>query len=486
MSDLPEPGERIDGFLVGERIHSGGMGVLHRVTRDDLELPAVMKVPRLGPGEPASSLVSFEVEQNVLATLHGPHVPRFVAAGDLTVRPYLVMEEVRGRSLAEWAARAPVPPAEVAALGGAIATALDDLHRQEAIHLDVKPSNVLVREDGTAVLLDLGLAHHAHLPDLLAEEYRRPIGSAPYLSPEQVVGIRTDLRSDLFSLGAVLYQLATGRLPFGAPGASGLRRRLWQVPAAPRALAPGVPEWLQEVILRCLEPDADRRPASAAQVAFDLAHPEQVQVGPRGRRLRRAGPLELLGRWLRAAGYTPATAASPSAQAARAPILLVALATEHEDDETLDAIRDAVRTLLARAGAGQQGAAAKPPRRAEAAGGHRLACVTVIRPVPELGGSREEDTPARQRLRHLAVLRTWARPLGLGPAQISFHVLEAHGAAEALLAFARQNRVDHVVLGAPARDIPLRGLLGTVATRVALEAPCTVTLVRGRSGGGAR
>jgi nucleotide-binding universal stress UspA family protein len=468
VSELPDPGEQIDGFRVGERIHAGGMGVLHRVTREDLAFPAVLKVPRLGPGEPATSLVSFEVEQTVLAALRGPHVPRFVAAGDLTVRPYLVMEEVRGRSLSEWTARAPVAPAEVAALGVAVATALDDLHRQETIHLDVKPSNVLLRDDGTAVLLDLGLAHHAHFPDLLAEEYRRPIGSAPYLSPEQVVGVRNDLRSDLFSLGAVLYQLATGRLPFGAPGPRGLRRRLWAVPAPPRALAPEVPQWLQEVILRCLEPDAARRPASAAQVAFDLAHPEQVQVGELGRRLRRAGPLELLGRWLRAAGYAPAADGLPSAQVAQAPILLVAVATEHGDDQMLDALREAVRRLLAVPG----------PR--------RLACATVIRPVPELGGSREEETPARQRLRHLAVLRTWAAPLGLGPAQASFHVLEASAPAEALLGFARQNRVDHVVLGAPARDIPLRGLLGTVATQVALEAPCTVTLVRTTSGAGGR
>jgi nucleotide-binding universal stress UspA family protein len=466
VNELPEPGERIDGFLVGEQIHSGGMGVVHRVTGDDLAFPALMKVPRLGPGEPASSLVSFEVEQTVLAALHGPHVPRFVAAGELTLRPYLVMEEVQGRSLAEWAARAPIPPPEVAALGIALANALDDLHRQEAIHLDVKPSNVLVREDGTAVLIDLGLAHHAHFPDLLAEEYRRPIGSAPYLSPEQVVGVRSDPRSDLFSLGAVLYQLATGRLPFGTPGPGGLRGRLWKVPVPPRALAPAVPEALQEVILRCLEPDAARRPASAAQVAFDLAHPEQVEVGERGRRLRRAGPIELAGRWLRAAGYAPAPSALPSSQVARAPIVLVAVATQHEDEATLEALREAVRRILA------------------APGSRRLACATVIRPVSELGGSGEDETPARQRLRHLALLRGWAEPLGLGPAQASFHVLEAHGAAEALLAFARQNRVDHIVVGAPARAIPLRGLLGTVATQVALEAPCTVTLARGRATGG--
>jgi eukaryotic-like serine/threonine-protein kinase len=460
VEDLPEPGELIDGFLVGERIHSGGMGVLHRVSRFDLMFPAVMKVPRLGPGEPASSVISFEVEQNVLRVLDDPHVPRFVAAGDITVRPYLVMEEVRGRPLSDWVGRAPVPPPEVAQLGIALASALDALHRQEAIHLDVKPSNVIVRPDGTAVLIDLGLAHHAHLPDLLAEEIRQPIGSAPYLSPEQVVGVRSDPRSDVFSLGVVLYQLATGRLPFGFPGPGGLRGRLWRVPVPPRALAPTVPEWLQEVILRCLEPDAARRPPSAAQVAFDLAHPDQVAVGERGRRLRRAGLVVQLGRWFRAAGYVPAPVLLPSSQVASAPILLAAVATQGPDEAVREAIREAVRRLMA------------------APGQRRLACATVIRPVSELGGSHPEDTAARQRIRHLAILRSWAAPLGLAAGQASFHVLEGGGAAEALLAFARKNRVDHIVMGAPGPDLPIRGP-GTIATQVALEAPCTVTLVRG-------
>jgi nucleotide-binding universal stress UspA family protein len=467
VSALPEPGEVVDGFLVGERVHAGGMGVIHRVTREDLERPALMKLPRLGHGEPASSVISFEVEQMILAALQGPHVPRFVAAGDVTLQPYLVMEEIAGASLSTWADRAPLPAAEVARLGAALAAALDDLHRQGAIHLDVKPSNVIVRPDGSAVLIDLGLAHHAHYPDLLAEESSRPIGSAPYLSPEQVVGVRSDPRSDVFSLGAVLYQLATGRLPFGSPGPAGLRRRLWRDPLPVRALAREQPEWLQEVVLRCLEPDASRRP-TAAQVAFDLAHPGQVAVGERGRRLRRAGPVALARQWLRAAGYVPA----PLPAAAEGPaIVLAAVAVQHGDEAQLEALRDAVRPLVG-AGAGSDA--------------RRLACVTVIRPTPELGGSGEEETAARQRLKHLALLRAWAEPLGLGPARSSFHVLEASDPAGALLTFARQNRVDHVVVGAPADGIPLRALLGTVATKLVLEAPCSVTVVRpGRSGAAA-
>lgn len=460
-AQLPRPGEVVDGFLVGERIHSGGMGVLYRVTAPGAAFPAVMKVPRLGPGEPATSVISFEVEQTVLAALSGPHVPRFVASGELERRPYLVMEEIVGPSLKDWVPRAPLPPGEVARLGGAVATALHSLHRQDAIHLDLKPANVLFRDTGEAVLIDLGLAHHARYPDLLAEELRRPIGSAPYISPEQVVGERGDPRSDLFALGVILYQLATGRLPFGSPTSeAGLRRRLWRDPPPPRAVAPAVPEWLQEIVLRCLEPDAARRPATAAQVAFDLAHPDQVALGERARRTRTAGPLARLRRWILAAGYEPAPLPSPSIQVAAASIVLVAVATQHDDEAQLAALREAVRGVLERGGA------------------RRLACATVIRPISQLGGSRQDETAARQRLKHLAILRHWAEPLRLATGQVSFHVIESGDPAGALLEYARVNGVDHVVIGAPPPDVPLRGVLGTVSTKVALEAPCTVTLVR--------
>src|ERR671929_1385720 len=161
--------------------------------------------------------------------------------------------------------------------GSEIAAAIHALHEQDAIHLDVKPSNVILRPSGEAVLIDFGLAHHAHFPDLLAEEFRHPMGSAPYMSPEQVLGIRDDPRSDVFSLGAILYHLATGALPFGAPTTpSGLRKRLFRDPMPPRALVPGLPDWLQEIVLRALEPDPEERHASAGQVAFELQHPDQV------------------------------------------------------------------------------------------------------------------------------------------------------------------------------------------------------------------
>jgi eukaryotic-like serine/threonine-protein kinase len=485
MGALLDPGTEIDGFRIEGQIHSGGMAVIYRVSGPDVGFPIVMKVPRLGHGEPAESVVSFEVEQLVLAAVKGPHVPRFVAAGDLARQPYLVMEHVQGTSLAEWSDRAPVEPAEIARLGAALGTALHDLHLQEAIHLDVKPSNVIIRPSGEAVLIDFGLARHGHYPDLLAEEIRSPIGSAPYISPEQVMGVRWDPRSDVFALGAVLYELATGRLPWGSPTSlTALRGRLWRDPIPPRAIVPAVPEWLQEVVLHCLEPDPEARYPSAAQAAFDLADPEQIGVGDRGRRLRRDGRWKVFRRYLRAVGLEPAEAPAPTRRLAGPSIVLVAIATQHADDAQLEALREAAKKI--RASGGEQ----------------RLACITVIRPTPELGGATEDEAATSQRIKHLVTLRHWAEPLGLAPGRISFHVIESGDPADAILKFARLNQVDHIVIGAPPKDVALRGmlgtvssrvssdaapeplqlfrLLGTVSTKVAAEAPCTVTVVRPR------
>ena len=155
------------------------------------------------------------------------------------------------------------------------------------------------------MLLDFGLSWHGHYPDLLAEEMRLAVGSPPWIAPEQVVGVRGDPRSDVFAIGVMLYELATGELPFGDPQTrGGLRQRLWMDPPPPRALAPETPPWLQEIILRCLEPEAAQRYASAAHLAFDLANPEQVQVGARGERTPPhllAGPPEALAQGGRAA-----------------------------------------------------------------------------------------------------------------------------------------------------------------------------------------
>ena len=114
----------------------------------------------------------------------------------------------------------------------------------------------MFRPSGEAVLIDFGLSHHNQLPDLLQEEFRVPYGTAPYMAPERLLGVRDDPRSDLFSLGVLLYFFTTGVRPFGeSETLRGMRRRLWRDPYPPRQLKADYPPWLQEIVLRCLEID---------------------------------------------------------------------------------------------------------------------------------------------------------------------------------------------------------------------------------------
>jgi serine/threonine protein kinase len=257
------PGCEIDGFRLGELIHAGSMASIYRLTGPGGPLPLIMKIPRLGPGERAVNVIGFEVCRMVLGALgQSPHHPTLIAYGDVETTPYLVIQYIEGTRLSDCLSRVPLPAEEIARLGSALAIALHDLHRQDVVHLDLKPTNIMYLPSGEAVLIDFGLAHHGHLPDLLAEELRFPVGNWVYMSPEQILGVRCDPRSDIYALGGILYELATGRLPFGHPTSiPELRKRLYRDPVPPRAVAPATPGWLQEIILRCIEVDA-RRPIS--------------------------------------------------------------------------------------------------------------------------------------------------------------------------------------------------------------------------------
>ncbi len=228
------PGMEVDGFRLDQPLAPGGMAHFWRVTRPDIAIPMVMKIPLLRRGEDPITIVGFEVEQMILPRLSGPHVPRFIAAGDFE-RPYIVMEFIEGTSVKSLLERTPLPAAEVASIGAKVASALHELHRQHVIHLDLKPSNVILRESGEAALIDFGLSHHDQLPDLVAEEIGGPVGTGPYVAPEQLLGDRGDPRSDLFALGVILYFLATGERPFGEPQ----RARMAPAPVArPLSAAP--------------------------------------------------------------------------------------------------------------------------------------------------------------------------------------------------------------------------------------------------------
>jgi nucleotide-binding universal stress UspA family protein len=397
----------------------------------------------------------------VLGSLSGPHVPALACCGDVEGCPYLVMEFIPGATLEATAQQAPRPPEEVARLGAALATAVHELHRQGVIHLDLKPANVMFRPDGRAVLVDFGLSHHTRQPDLLAEEFRTPMGNWPYMAPEQVVGVRRDPRSDIFALGAMLYELATGELPYGMPETMpGLRRRLFGAPPPLRAVRPEVPAWLQEVVLHCLETRADQRPASAAQVAFALTHHDQIVVGERGERRRGESLWKPLWRQWRGKAYQPAPCPDVSTAALTAPIIVAAVPTVHTNDALFEALRAAVR------------------RERLAQPACRLACVAVVAPAAPGAATGNGPSAVGQHIQHLVQLRQWAQPLGLPEGAVTFHVLESPRPAEALVGYAKANMVDQIILGASTRGLRRRG---GVAAQVAAEAPCSVLLVRVRA-----
>ena len=443
MSSAIRPGSQIDGFTVGERIHVGGTGEIYRVTQPGSDRVLMMKVPRLGP-EASESLIAFETEAMIVPTLNGPHVPSLLAAGDLTRTPYLVFEWTEGQTLEEMLAAGPLAPAEVARVGAALADALYDVHQQRVIHLDVKPSNVILRDDGSAVLIDFGYAHHERLPDLLAEETRYAAGSAPYVSPEQLLGVRSDPRSDLFALGVVLYELASGTLPFGEPD-SDVRNRFWLDPTPLAQRVPGFPPWLQEIVLRCLLPRAELRYQSAAHVAFDLRHPEQVGLTARATKSARAGIIGHARRFLRAHAEHAARLRAPLPLPSRAPIVLVAVKTARMEDERHPAILLAVSQILAQSSE------------------FRLICLAVI-------------PPSAAALEHVLRLRSWVEPLGLPAQRLSLHTIESEDPADVIVEIARYNNVDLVVVGAPSPAG--RAWSQSIAATVTAKVNCSVHVVR--------
>ena len=228
-----QTGSIVDGFRIGDLVHDGGLATLWSVSRPGATMPMLMKVPKFGEGEDPAAIVSFEMEQMILPRLSGVHVPKFVAVGDFAVQPYIVMERIDSPTLLARVPDIPLPYADVAEIGVKLATALDDLHRQHVIHLDVKPSNVMFRSAGEAVLLDFGLSHHDQLPDLMQVEFRLPFGTAPYgagAAPRRPE--RSEKRPVCSGCLAVLllHRRAAVR---GKRALRGMRRRLWRDPPPP-------------------------------------------------------------------------------------------------------------------------------------------------------------------------------------------------------------------------------------------------------------
>jgi nucleotide-binding universal stress UspA family protein len=280
------------------------------------------------------------------------------------------------------------------------------------------------------------------------------------MAPERLLGVRDDPRSDLFSLGVLLYFFTTGVRPFGeSETMAGMRRRLWRDPYPPRQLKKDYPPWLQEIVLRCLEIDPVWRYPTASQLAFELAHPDQIKLTARADRIKR-DPLSTV--WRRRFNgnlIEPRGKSAVAAQLAASPIVAVAIDVTEGSSELNDALRVTVGRILK----------TLPSARLACLNVLKLGRVTIDRTLDEEGNNKHVD--------RLVTLKHWASPLKLDEGRLTAHVLEAVDPAGAILEFAEANHIDHIVIGAGQNSFP-RSLLGSTSAKVATEASCTVTVVR--------
>lgn len=245
----------------------------HDLTRD---WPVAVKLFAPQMADPAMR-ARFVSEASIAARVVHPNVVSVFNVGEHDGRPFLVMELLSGRSLdAEIAERGPLPPEEVRHLMGQAAAGLDAAHRADVVHRDIKPANLHLTADGLLKVVDFGIAR------LAGEEMSRltaagtVVGTAAYLSPEQILGHGGDAGADLYALGCVCYELLCGRPPFVGGPIELIHQHLYQPPMPPRSLRPDIPADLETLVLSMLAKEPAARPASAAQVRHAL-----LSIGPR-------------------------------------------------------------------------------------------------------------------------------------------------------------------------------------------------------------
>ncbi len=272
--DSIDGGRFVPGVVLAERyrvvglLGRGGMGEVYRA--EDLKLGQAVALKFLPEAllDDRTALARFHREVRVARRITHPNVCRVYDIGEAEGRHFISMEFIRGEELASALKRfGRLPPDKAAELARQICAALAAAHKQGVIHRDLKPANVMVDEEGNARVTDFGLA-------ALAEEARGDelSGTPAYMSPEQLAGKELSVRSDIYSLGLVLYELFTGRRAFEAASLPELLRlrRADTTPATPSSHVRDLDPLVERVILRCLEKEPDKRPASALEVAAAL------------------------------------------------------------------------------------------------------------------------------------------------------------------------------------------------------------------------
>jgi len=288
-----QPGQTLDErFLLTETISKSGMATIFKATDLFTGTDVALKVPFMQFESDPGFYSRFLREEKIGLGLDHPYILKFIPV-EVRSRPYIVTEYLQGYTLGHLMKSVrPLPEQDALILASRVCQALTHMHEHGVIHRDLKPQNIMILFDGTIRILDFGIAKSTGRRFTFAG-FTPAMGTPEYMAPEQVKGRRGDQRTDLYTLGALLYEMVTGAIPFA--GESGdvfaaMNARVTGDPMAPRQQNRELSEQAEEIVLHAMERDPGKRYPSAAAMQKELDHPEAVQLTGRCHRLQRPVP----------------------------------------------------------------------------------------------------------------------------------------------------------------------------------------------------
>ncbi len=276
-----------DRFEITDIIAKSGMASLFKANDRKTGAAVAIKVPYLQIESDPAGFDRFRREEEIGLQLEHPFILKFVPV-EKKSRPYIVMEYLEGQTLSELLKNIrPLPEPDAVKIASRICEALEYMHQKGVIHRDLKPQNIMLCNDGSIRIMDFGIARSQASRRLTFVGFTPAMGTPDYMAPEQVRGSRGDQRTDIYSLGAILYEMSTGEPPFGGDSAYVIMNaRVTGDPQAPRKLNPKITPVLEEIILHAMERDPKRRYQSAAEMKAELDDYESVESTSRHARLQ--------------------------------------------------------------------------------------------------------------------------------------------------------------------------------------------------------